>query len=481
MATGTITSTGLGSGLDIETLVTKLMSIEQQPITQLQTREKKETAKLSALGQLKSALSNLQSAAQALDTRTEFASMSASVADAGVATASASASAHAGSYNIEVSRLADAQKVVTNGFASLTSAVTAQSLPQTLTLEIGTTTFDASGNPTGFTADSTKTKTITLDSSTNTLQGLRDAINGANAGVSASIVNDGSGTPYRLVLTSSTTGTASTFKLSGLGDLSYDPGTGTGSNITNIQNAADAQFKVDGIAITKQGNVVTDVIEGVTLKLAKTNQGAPTKLTVTSDSAAVETKVSSFVKAYNDLLSQIKSLTSYNAETNVAATLNGDSTVRSIKAQLNNIVTSTVGSGSLTRLSEVGITFTRDGALDLDSSKLQAALSDPAKDVAGLFVKGSANPGVASKIDAAISAMLDTGGLLAGRTEGINAGIKNIDKRIEALQSRMTAIEARYRAQFTALDSTISSLNNTSSYLTQQLEALANLSYGKNN
>lgn len=477
MATGTITSSGLGSGLDIEGLIGKLMSVEQQPIIRTQYKEAKETAKLSALGQVKSVLSSLQAAAAALDTPADFAaSFKANVADTSIASATTGTSAVAGSYNLEVLKLADVQKVATTGFASLSSAITAQALPQTLTIDIGTTTFDANGNPTGFTADEAKKKTITIDANNNSLEGLRDAINAAKAGVSASIINDGGATPYRLILTANSPGSTSSFRLSGITDLNYDPGSGSGTNVTNVQHASDARIKLDGIAITSQSNVVTGAIEGVTLALTKANPGSTTKLTVAGDNSAIQNKITAFVKAYNDVLSTIKSQASYNSQTKVAGTLNGDATVRTIQSQLNGIITSSVAGGSLTRLSEIGISFKRDGSLSFESSKLVAALSDPTKDVARLFVKDGARIGIASKLDTAITSMFASGGAITARTDGINASIKILDKRIETLKTRMSAIETRYRAQFTALDKTISSMNSTSAYLTQQLASLANLS-----
>ncbi|MDP5240684.1 flagellar filament capping protein FliD [Uliginosibacterium sp. 31-16] len=467
-----ITSSGLGSGLNIESLISSLMAAEQKPVTLLQTKESKETTKLSSWGQIKSALSSLQVAAQALDTRSEFVSYSSSIADSTVASASVSSSAIAGSYSIEVSQLAASQKIKSAGYTSTSTAITSDTLPKTLTLEIGSTAAGV------FTADSNKTKTITIDSSNNTLTGLRDAINASKSGVSASLINDGGSSPYRLVLTSDNTGTANTFKLSGLSDFSYNPATATGSGLSTVSNAADAKLTVDGIAITKSSNVVTDAIQGVTLNLSKTNVGSATKLTVTTDTSAIQTKVAAFVSAYNAVASVIKVQTSYNADTKVAGTLNGDASVRSIQSQLKSTLTSMVGNGSTNRLAQIGIAFQKDGSLALDSTKFQAALADTTKDVAGLFAKDTITgvTGIASQIATKVASMLGTDGVVTTRTAGINSTIKNIDKRIDTLNDRLVSIEKRYRAQFTALDSTVSSMNSTSSFLTQQLSALSSLS-----
>lgn len=464
-----ITSAGLGSGLQVESLISQLMAVEQRPILQLRAKEAAETTKLSSWGQIKGVLSGLQTAAQALDARSEFVAYKGSIADSGVANASVSNTAVAGVYSIEVSTLADVQKIKSGGYATTATSLTADTLPATLTLEIGNT---ASGV---FTADAGKTKTINIDSSNNSLAGVRDAINAAKGGVTASIVNDGGASPYRLVLTSDNTGTANTFKLSGLTDLSYNPATETGTGLSKIQSGTNAVVIIDGITVTKSSNTISDAIQGVTLSLTKTNIATPTKLTVTADTASIQNKVAAFVKAYNSVASLIKEQTSYNAETKVAGTLNGDSTARNIQSQLRSILSSTVGTGSPGRLSEVGVSFEKDGTLSFDTSKFQVAMNDKTKDVAGLFAK-DIQTGIASQISSRITEIIGSSGLLTARTDGINSTIKNMDKRVELLSTRLSSIESRYRAQFTALDKTMSSLTSTSNFLTQQLSSLSNRS-----
>jgi flagellar hook-associated protein 2 len=459
-----ITSTGLGSGLDIESLITKLMTVEQTPITDLQTKETKQNTKLSSWGQIKSALSTLQTAAEALDTRKEFQTYKTSIADSTVASVSVTSgsSAVAGSYSLEVSQLAAVQKVKSSSSyaTTATTVVDVSSGNQTLALKVGSTTTN-----------------ITISSTNNTLGGLRDAINAAKTGVTATIVNTGdSTTPYSLVLTSDNTGTANAFSLSGLSELTYDSSTGTGTGLTKVQAAADAKFTLDGVSITKSSNTITDAIDGLTLSLSKTNVDSATTITVSTDTSAIKTKVSALVTAYNSLNSVIKVQTAYDATTQTAGTLNGDATVRSIQSQMRSILTSVVGSGSASTLSSIGVSFQKDGSLALDSTKLSAALADSTKDVGAIFVKDSSSTGIASKLATSISAMLGTGGLVTARTDGINSTIKSIDKRIDTLTDRLASIEKRYRAQFTALDTTISNLNSTSSYLTQQLKALSSSS-----
>lgn len=450
-------SVGLASGLEIESLVSKLMEVEKRPITLLESKQAVVTTKLSSMGLVKSALSDFQAAAAALDSRSEFAAFSASVADTTIASASASSAAKAGSYSLEVTQLATTQKVVSQSKAS------------NFTFADGTLQlFDAAGKATNIEISAAK--------GNNTLAGVRDAINASGAQVNASLLNDGSGT--RLVITSKETGSANAIGVRGLG-LDYGTVAGAApadaSNVDATTSAAakDAVFKLDGITVTRSSNSVSDAISGVTLNLTKTNENDPTTLTIKPDSTALQTKVENFVKAYNNLQSVINEQTSYDATTKTAGALNGDTTMRTIQSQMRSLVTGGVGGDGVQYLSQAGISMQKDGMLKFESSQFQKAMDDPEIDVARLFVKDADGTGVASKVETQIKGMLATGGLFSARTDGLNKETKDIDNRVDALNTRMDSIETRYRAQFTALESTIASLNTTSSFLTQQLDALS--------
>ncbi len=459
----TITSAGLGSGIDVEGLITKLMAAERAPITQIQTQESAIQTKLSAYGTLKSSLSTLSDAAKALQTKSNFSSWTANVADTAAASATVSSSASAGSYSLNVTQLAQAQKTRSAGYDSSSTTIA------TGTLQIDLGTLASDGTTSTFTADSTRSFSVTIDSSNNTLSGLKDAINAAKSGVTASIVNDGS--KSRLVLTSDSTGASNAFKLSGLTGFDFDPAATSTSTLTSTQAAQDAKFTLDGIAVTRSSNTVSDVIDGVTLTL-KSKSTADTTLTVASDTAAITTKINAFVTAYNNTVGLMASQSNYNSTTKTAGPLNGDASIRNIQSQLRSIMSGSVGSGSVSRLSDVGIQVGVDGKLTVDSTKLGKALSDPTKDVASLFATNGTTSGLADQLVTRITNMNDTGGILTSRTDGLNSTIKTMDKSIAALEARMTSIEARYRKQFTAMDATISSLNSTASYLTAQLSKL---------
>lgn len=383
-----ITAPGLASGLDINGIITKLMSVEQRPVTALNTKESVLQARISAYGSLKGAISTFQSSLAPLNNAATFSARTATIADTSVANVTASASAASGKFQVEVQNLAQAQKLKSSVFSDPTATVGTG----TLTIQFGS----YSGG--SFTLNPDKAAgTVTIDTSHTSLSGVRDAINAANIGASASIVNDGTG--YRLVVSSNDTGLANALKItvndsdanhtdtSGLSQLAYDATTGGTTNLTETAAALNANAIVDGIAISKASNTFSDVIEGVTVNLLKANPRAPTTLTVAKNTSSVQAAIAGFVKAYNDLGKNITSLSAYDAQNNKASILTGDATLRTIQAQLRsafNTALSTAG-GGLTTLNDIGVAFQSDGTLTLDSGKLTTALNDPTKDISTLF------------------------------------------------------------------------------------------------
>lgn len=383
-----ISSPGIGSGLDVGSIVSQLMALERRPLVALDSREGKYQAQLTAYGSLKGALSSFQSAVAALATPAKFSAVKATLTDTTAATASASSAATPGSYSVEIQALAQAHKLKSAAFAATSTTVGSG----TLTIQFGS----YSGGV--FTLNPDKAaQSVVIDSSQSSLAGVRDALNAANAGVSASIVNDGSGN--RLVIASKDSGVANALKITvadddltnsdnaGLSQLAYDASTGGTTNLTQTVSAQNATVVIDGISISKSSNTLSDAIEGVTLNLLKTNILGATTLTVTRDTAGIQAAVESFVKAYNDIHKTITDLSKYDAANKRASTLTGDATVRSVQTQLRglfNTALSTAG-GGLSSLSEIGIAFQKDGTLKLDSNKLSTVLSDSTKDVSTLF------------------------------------------------------------------------------------------------
>jgi flagellar hook-associated protein 2 len=383
---------GIGSSLDVNSIVSQLVSLERRPITVLDQREAGVQAKITAFGTIKGALSTFQSAARGLSDAGRFLAYKASSGDTAVATISASSVASAASYTLDVTTLAQAQKLTATGQASSSAAIG----NGTLTFDFGTISGGAFDSETGkytgagFGSNGGGSKSVTIDSSNNSLQGIRDAINSADIGVTATIVNDGdAAAPYRLVLSSETKGVSNSVKISVSGDaalsnlLAHDPA-GT-QNLAQSIAAQNATFKVDGVAISKTSNTVTDVIEGVTFTLQK--EAASTTLSVTRDTAAVQSSVQAFVKAYNDVNKILSDASAFNAATQQGAILQGDSAIRGIQNQIRSTLTGSLTglSGNLTLLSQVGVSFQKDGSLALDALKLQGAIENNFSDIAGLF------------------------------------------------------------------------------------------------
>ncbi|MFZ1319199.1 MAG: flagellar filament capping protein FliD, partial [Candidatus Nitrotoga sp.] len=384
------------TNLDVNSIVNQLMTVERQPINKLNITEASFQTKLSAYGSIKGAVASFQTAMQNLGSAIKFTKLDAIPSDDTILSATASSIAVAGTYSLEVTSLAQAQKLVAAGQSSSTAAI-GDGTPTTVTFDFGTinggtldsitkkytgvTSFDSNGNG---------TKSITIDSSNNSLQGIRDAINAAKIGVTATIINDGSASPYRLALSSDNNGVSNSLKISVSGDtsvtnlLAHDPA--ATQNLSENVTATNANFKVNGVSVSKTSNSATDVIQGVTLNLKKITTTSTT-VTVAHDNASVSNSVAGFVKAYNELAKTLKDISAYNPATKQAAILQGDSTVRSLQSQLRNALGSPVvgASGALTTLSQIGISFQKDGSLGLDTSKLNSAITNNVSDIASLF------------------------------------------------------------------------------------------------
>lgn len=478
--TGTISAPGVGSGLDVNGMVTKLMAVEQKPLTQLAMQEAKFQAKLSSLGSISGALSALQTAAKALSSASTVA-YGASSSDASVLTATAASDALAGTSSVTVNKLAQTQKLLAAGVASSSSAVVSGG-DTTLTFTFGTIT----GTPdpvtgiyapfpaTTFAANAAKTPVaVLITSSNNTLAGIRDAINAAGAGVTASIINDGGSSPYRLAIASNDTGLANSLTISSSNGavagtvgalLAYDP---QGSQaLSQTQTARNADLSIDGVAIASSSNTVVGAIQGVTLNLTKeTTVGTPVSVTVQRNTSSITASLSALVKAYNSTNTSIAGITAKGA------LMQGDSGVLGLQRQVIGILRSTQGtSGSAyTTLSSLGISFQKDGSLAFDTAKASTAL---AADTAGVIALTAA---IGKAIDTAATSIIGSAGPLTAKVDGINRSIKDIGSRRTQIQAHLDAVQKAYQKQFSALDTLVSSMNATSSFLTTQLDGIANM------
>jgi flagellar hook-associated protein 2 len=459
------------TAFDVPALVAQLMSVERQPIDKLNARIADYEARISSWGTLSSLVSTFQTAAKALNDNLE--KLSAAPADASLLTASASSNAVPGTYSVQVSQLAQAQSLVAAGQTSSTTAI-GDGTPTTISFEFGAISGGTLSNGTysgaSFTTNGNGTTSIVIDSTNNSLEGIRDAINAANAGVTATLVNDGSGTPWRLAISASDSGVGNSLKITTSGGdgslgnlLGYDPA-GT-QNLTQTLAAQDASLTVNGIAITSASNTLSEAIQGVTLTLKNVTASA-TSLTVTRDTEAIEAAAKGFVEAYNALASQIKSRSAYGSKSESAGSLAGDSTLRLIQEQLRGIFNTSASGGTLTSLAQVGIAFQKDGSLSLDSSKLESAIATDYNDVINLF---SSSTGYATRLEAWADSALETGGLIETRKKNLNDYVTDRNEEVERLEKQMTALEKKYVTEYTNLNLLLSRMNTTSTFLSQQL------------
>ena len=394
-ATG-VSSPGIGSGLDVNGIVSKLMNVEAQPIVLLQNQQSSYQTKLSSIGSISSALSQLQSAMGGLTSLSSLQSMSATPSNSSVVTATAGSLAIPGSYNVGVTTLAQAQTLVATGQTSTTSAIGSGS-STTLTFSFGTTTGTTTNGVyqagTTFTQDPTQpTKKVTIDSTNNSLTGIMNAINAANIGVTAAIVNDGSGTPYRLSLTSSS-GAAHSMEVAVSGDstlqslLNFDPTktAGSGQNMTETVSPKNAALTVNGLSITSASNTVTSAISGVTLNLTGTGSSS---LSVAYNSSSIQSAIQGFVNAYNTVNSTINTLTAYDPSTKSAGPLLGDFATLSVQSGLRGILSQPLaglGNKSITSLGQLGISFQKDGSLAFDTTAFASAAASNPSEIAAMF------------------------------------------------------------------------------------------------
>ncbi len=395
-----LTASGIGSGLDINSLLEQIVAAERAPTeNRLNLKEAQIQAKLSAYGTMKSAVSTFQSSLSKLKTPSGFLTNNVTVSNKDVLTASATSIATAGSYAVKVNDLAQAHVLASVAFDDLDSVIGTG----TLTFDFGTTDYDpgtsfiaADDTYTSFTQNTERpSKSVVIDNTNNSVEGVRNAINQANIGVTASIVNDGTG--YRLLLTSKTQGQDNGIRVSvdegglpaanidgtGLSQLAFN---GSATNMEQTQAAQDAELLVNGLVIRRESNSVADAIHGVTLNLLAAEPGTTVQVKVAADTAATEKNIANFVAAYNELTAAFQGFTAYNPETSRGGVLTGDATTRTLMSKIRREVGTVMQNGNnYNSLSSIGITTNRDGTLELDSDKLHAAVAGDSEAVASLF------------------------------------------------------------------------------------------------
>lgn len=473
----TITSLGIGSGIDINSMVTQLVAVESRPIAQLQAVRRSLDVQVSSLGKMQGLVSALQDAANALTSPTLWTRSTATSSDERIVALTGGGNASPGSYAVTVSSLAAPQTL-----ASSTTFASAGELvgSGTLTFEFGS--WD--DPPTVFTARPGASPLSVAVTASDTLQSLRDKINAAGGGVTASIVNDASGS--RLALRSASGGADHGFRvtaadddgnptdLAGLSRLAFDP-PGGANGMSYAQRGADASATVNGIAVSATSNELAGVIDGLTLRLRQPS-AVPVDITVTSDRDAVKTAVQKFADAYNELTRYIAEQTRYDPSSKVGGPLQGDSAVGGLLTRLRRQLNDASGASAVfPRLSDVGLQLQRDGTMKVDAGKLDAALGNLAELRKAFAHSDTANPannGFARRYAALATDALGVDGSLTTRTEGLRKLISKNEEAQQRYEDRVERYRERLVAQFSAMDANLSKLNALQSYVTQQIAAL---------
>ena len=480
-----------GSGLDIDSIVSKMVAAEKAPKQdQLTATQSKATAQLTAVGSLKSAISDFQTALTTLNSPTSFQARAVTLSKSDYLTATASPSASIGSYQVEVTQLASSSKV----------ALAALPATSTSTSSTGATTSSPSTFGKGTLSikiGDTKLSDIQVDATNNTLSGIRDAINkaGQSQGLSANIVNDTSGA--RLVLTSTKTGAGNDVSVGVSGDdgsgtlsltkLAFSPSAApTDPSVVDppvpsdpsaarmLTRAKSAAMTIDGLKVTSDSNTVSNAVGGLSFTLkATTTAGSPMTVGVSQDEAGVKGNIQKFVDSYNKLMGVIKTQTSVTKvgdnSAPITAALVGDATARGLTATIRNELGNLQGTGSVKALADLGITTQKDGTLAIDDTKLDKMVSSNFADLSGFF---TGDQGLAARLKDKLDPYTMTNGILEQRTTSLSNTLKSVDAQTATLNTRMSALSDRLYKQYNTMDQLYSSLSSTASSLSQQLAAM---------
>ena len=451
----TTSSLGIGAGVDLQSMLSSIMAAERAPITALEKKITTTNSKISLYGELRSKLDTLRTASNTLQFPSQLSAITATSSDSTALSATAAFYAAPGSYTVNVTQLATAQKSFSHAYDTGTS------------FGQGSLSFTVGG---------VAQPVIDLtDQASYTLQEIGAKINNANMGITATVIAGTDGD--RLVLTGNKTGEDNDFSFTttiaapdsvpsgtpqpALSNLDTAPGLA-------VSSAANAEITIDGVAVSSDTNTFANAIGGVTFTALKT--GSSATITVQTDGTKIKDAVQKFVDSYNSVVTKIKENSTYDLSTKTGKLFNGDSSARAIRESLSNArgtIPSELSGASIKTLSELGVRIQQDGLLSLDTSVLNQAISTSASDVTTTIAA------YGKAMSDTVTNIMGENGLLSNRVNSLNTSVDRYEDNVAALENRVALIEKRYRAQFTSLDTLLSSMQTTSSYLTQQL---ANLS-----
>ncbi|MFN3730589.1 flagellar filament capping protein FliD [Comamonas testosteroni] len=461
-----ISSVGIGSGLEVETIVSKLVALESKPIAALQTKATGINTQISAFSQLKSQISNLQDQLDKLTKPATWLGNTLTSSNSAQVTGTATSSAVQATYDVEVSQMAAGQTIGSGLVASGTTLG-----PGKLTISMGT--FGTNGLTPNTKDGKDVSFEVTITAEDDSLAKIAAKINAAKGDVSATVLKDHTG--ERLVLQSKTTGVNSAFSVeaegAGLQQFAYNGSDGT---MKRSVEAQDTLAKINGIDMASHTNVFEEVAAGVTLTVAQKSakDAAPVRITIANDTATAKTALKNLVESYNALSNALKTMTAYDKDSKTAGTLQGDSTAVNLQSAMRRLLSGPGGEGGeFTSLSQMGIAFQKDGTLKIDDTKLDKALKDP-ESMSKFFTADVADAnqdGLAVRMKDFTSGLLATGGTFSTKDETLKNALKRNTADQERQTTRVTAYEARLRAQYSRLDTQMASLKALDTYVAQQV------------
>lgn len=440
---------GLATGLDTNSIVEQLMNAERAPLVRLEADKTWMNNRLAAFTELDTRLKSFLTSIDNLGSKEELQQQRITSDSSDFLTASISDEALLDtSYQVEVLSLAQVEKNYSDtGFNSKTDE----------TFGAGTITINVDG---------TDHEIAIVSGENNSLEGMMKAINDADIGISAAIVNDGDATnPYRLTLTGDTVGQA----------ISISDDTVNLGTFTESQAATQAHVKVDGLDVYSNSNTIEEAIPGVTLNLVKAELGETTKISIALDNSSIKGKISAFATGYNDVVSFITGQSTYGGTD--GGVLGGDSGINAMKRHLQDwLTTQSSNTGSFSSMSQLGLETQKDGTIMVNDEVLSAAIDSDLDSVVSLLAGPNGDDGLAKTFqDYLESQTSSTVGMLAGRETNITSGLSRIDDRIEQMEKRLEKREETMRSQFNAMELLVSSMNAQSDYMTQALSGLENL------
>jgi len=461
----TISSPGIGSGLDVRSIVTQLVALEKAPLKQLQTQATSFQTKLSTYGTIKSQVSALGDAAAKLSTNAGWNAVTASSSNPTAVGVTVAAGAQATSITMDVQQLAKAQSAASGA------------VPTGSTMGSGTLSIELGSWATGSFASGAAAPVSVSIAATDTLSAIAAKINEAGAGVSATVLRDASG--ERLLLRSKDTGEENGFRIAAvdddgadgndLGRLAFNPGSGTG--MAQTQAGQNAMATVNGVSISTASNRLTDTLPGLTIQLSQVTT-APVEIDVNVDLEAAKKNIQTFVDAYNTLNKTLANVTRYDADTNTAGALQGDSTAVGLQNALRSMMRSVTASSPFGRLQDIGIETKSGGDLGIKVENFDVALANNFEGVKTLFTLASTDPtsqGFGLKIRSFTQGLVDSEGLVSTRSAAIQNAIARNEKDQEKVNERAARYEVRLLAQYNAMDANVGRLNGLGAFVSQQI------------